>query len=75
MYGLEKKANEKFDFDLEKDLKKNPQRSKEIVDDAEKHVQELKKMLREGHKGPELEQLGLLLHGYTALQKVIRKVK
>lgn len=75
MYGLEKEPNKKFDFDLEKDLKKNPQRSKEVVDGAEKHVQELKKLLREGHNEKEFEQLGVLLHGYVALQKVIRKVK
>lgn len=76
MYGLEKEPNrKKFDFDLEKDLKKNPQRSKEIVDDAEKHVQELKKLLREGHNEKDFKELGELLHGYVALQKVIRKVK
>lgn len=75
MYGLEKQPNQKFDFDLEKDLKKNPKRSKEITEGAEQHVQELKKMLREGHNEKDFEELGVLLHAYSALKKVIGKVK
>lgn len=74
MYGLEKEGKKGFEFDLEKDVKKNPQKVKEIIKSAESHVQELKGMLRTGSKGPEFDQLGTLLHGYTALQKVLGKL-
>jgi hypothetical protein len=74
MYGLGKDEKKGFEFDLEKDLKNNPQKAKEIMKSAEAHVQELKGMLRGGSKGPEFDQLGTLLHGYTALQKVLSKL-
>lgn len=74
MFGLEKKPGEKFAFDLEKEVKERPAHGKEILGKAEKRAQELKKLLREGHNEKEFETIGLLLHGYTALQKVLRKI-
>jgi len=74
MYGLEKEPTEKFAFDLEKDVKGKTARGKEIQERAEKRIQELKKLLREGANEKEFDQLGTLLHGYAALQKVLRKV-
>jgi len=75
MYGLEKKPGEKFAFDLEKEIKENKTRGKELVEKAEKRISELKKHLREGANEKEFDKLGVLLHGYTSLQKVLRKVK
>ncbi|EKE08163.1 MAG: hypothetical protein ACD_17C00310G0002 [uncultured bacterium] len=75
MYGLEKKRGEKFIFDLEKEIKEQPSRGKKILDKVEERVQEIKKMLREGANEKDFDDLGILLHGYAALQKVIRKVK
>ena len=74
MYGLEKKPKHVFEFDLEKDLKKDPSKVKELLKSTEKKIQEIKNQLREGAKGPELDQLGVLLHGYTALQKVLNRL-
>jgi transcription termination factor NusB len=74
MYGMEKKAAEKFAFDLEKEIKEKPSRGKEILDKVEKRIHEIKKMLREGANEKEFDRLGILLHGYAALQKVLRKV-
>ncbi len=74
MYGLEKKPRHIFEFDLEKDLKKDPSKAKEILKSTEHKIQEIKTQLRAGAKGPELDQLGVLLHGYTALQKVLNKL-
>jgi len=34
----------------------------------------IKSQLREGKKGPDLDNLGVLLHGYSALQKVLNKL-
>ncbi len=73
MYGLEKKK-EKFAFDLEKEIKEKPTRGKEILKKVEDRIQEIKKLLREGQNEKEFDNLGVLLHGYAALQKVIRKV-
>ncbi len=75
MFGLEKKPGEKFAFDLEKEIKEKPSRGKEILDKVEKRIQEMKKHLREGANEKDFDQLGILLHGYAALQKVLRKVK
>lgn len=74
MYGLEKKEHEKFAFDLEKEIKETPSRGKQILERAEKHMQEIKKQLRDGVDEKEFDQLGVLLHGYAALQKVLKKV-
>lgn len=74
MYGLEKKPSEKFAFDLEKEIKEKPTRGKQILEKAEKRIQEIKKQLREGVDEKEFDQLGILLHGYAALQKVLKKV-
>jgi hypothetical protein len=74
MYGLEKKPRHAFEFDLEKDLKKDPSKVRELLKSTEAKIQEIKNQLREGAKGPELDQLGVLLHGYTALQKVLGRL-
>lgn len=75
MYGLEKERGKKFAFDLEKEIKEKPSRGKKILETAETRVQEIKKHLREGANEKDFDDLGILLHGYAALQKVIRKVK
>ena len=74
MYGLEKNPAKKFDFDLEKEIKDKPTRLKEILEKAEQRIQAIKQQLREGAGEKEFDQLGILLHGYAALQKVIKKV-
>ncbi len=74
MFGLEKEDRERFAFDLEKEIKEKPNRGKEILDKAEKRIHEIKKLLREGQNEKDFDRLGILLHGYTALQKVVRKV-
>lgn len=74
MYGLEKKPKHVFEFDLEKDLKKDPHKARDLLKTAETKINEVKALLREGVKGPELDELGVLLHGYTALQKVLNRL-
>ena len=71
MFGLEKKKNPNFlVFDLEKDLE-DSKKQKSHVKNAEKHIAELKKQLREGASSEDFEDLGLLLHGYSALLKIL----
>jgi hypothetical protein len=74
MYGLEKKPGEKFAFDLEKKIKDKPTHAKELIAHAESKMAHIKKQLREGSNEKEFDQLGILLHGYAALQKVLKKV-
>jgi hypothetical protein len=74
MFGMEKKKDgEKSMFDLEQDIKSNPARGKELLDKAESRQQEIKKTLRDGADEKDFDHLGVLLHGYTALQKVLKK--
>lgn len=74
MYGLEKKPLKTFEFDLEKDLKKDPNKIQGLLKSTESKINEIKGQLREGRKGPDLDNLGVLLHGYTALQKVLNRL-
>ena len=76
MYGLEKKKKgaEKFMFDLEREINNRPSHAKELLGTAEKHMQEIKKALREGTGEKDFDKLGVLLHGYTALQRVLKKM-
>lgn len=74
MYGLEKKSEERFAFDLEKEIKKKPQQGKQILEKAETRIAEIKKTLREGANEKDFDRLGVLLHGYAALQKILKKV-
>jgi len=76
MYGLEKgkKGPEKFAFDLERDIKEHPTQGKELLAKADKRMQEVKQALREGTGEKDFDKLGVLLHGYTSLQKVLKKM-
>jgi len=76
MYGMEKekKGGHKFDFDLEKEIKEEPTRGKEILAKVEKRILEIKKKLREGQNEKDFDRFGVLLQGYVALQKVLKKV-
>jgi hypothetical protein len=73
MYGLEKKGRALFEFDLEKDLKSNPAKAKELLKTIEHRIQEIKTILREGAGSEDFDKMGIMLHGYAALQKVLTK--
>lgn len=74
MFGLEKKGKGLFEFDLEKDLKKTPTKAKEMLKKTEDRIQEIKNTLRQGTQSNDFDQLGILLHGYAALQKVLTRI-
>ena len=61
-------------FDLERAIKDRPSHAKELLSKAEKRMHEIKKALREGTSEKDFDKLGILLHGYTALQKVLKKM-
>ena len=75
MFGLEnqnkKKNAEAFTFDLERELMKEKS-SKELKQKCDDKVQKIKDVLRSGDSKEEFDLFGVLLHGYTSLQKVIQ---
>jgi len=73
MYGLEKKTKPLFEFDLEKELKQDPEKVKILIQNAESKIEEIKSQLRSGNKGQSLDDLGILLQGYVALKKILNK--
>ena len=74
MYGLEKKGRAPFEFDLEKELKSNPAKIKELLKVCEGKIQEIKNLLRQGADSSDYDNYGILLHGYAALQKVLTRI-
>lgn len=71
MYGLEKDKKKKFDFDLEADIKQNPEKRKELLDKIKQNIIEIKNDLKKEKK----EELAILLNAYTSLEKVVSKIK
>lgn len=74
MFGLEKKPKERFEFDLEKDLKADANKLSELIKSVEGKIQATKQLLREGTGSEDFDQLGIVLHGYAALQRVLNRM-
>lgn len=75
MFGLEdqkKKKLEPFVFDLEKELK-DAKHYKELKQKVEDRIQRIKAILKSGESKEEFDKLGMLLHGYTSLLKVMAR--
>ncbi len=75
MFGLEKSPREKFDFDLEIDLKENPTKATELLKRIDGNITKIKQKIKKGGSKEELNKLGILLQGYTALIKVLKKIQ
>ena len=76
MFGLKKDESpkrDKFQFDLEIEMKEHPSKGKKLIEGAAERMQEIKTALRSGVDEKDFDTLGILLHGYTALQKVLKK--
>jgi hypothetical protein len=74
MFGLEKKGKGLFEFDLEKELKSDPSKAKELLKTVEARIQAIKNSLRQGTGSEDFDKLGILLHGYAALQRVLTRI-
>ncbi len=75
MFGLEKSPREKFDFDLEIDIKENPKKTKELLARIENNIDKIKQALKKGGSQELLKKLGNLLQGYSALLKVLKRIQ
>lgn len=78
MFGLEKegkkKSQDEFTFDLEAELKE-PGYFAKLKKKVEERIQRVKTALRSGESKEDFDRLGLLLHGYTSLLKVINRTR
>ena len=75
MFGLEKnKTRALFEFDLEKELKADKNKTQKMLQHVESKIQELKGVLRQGASSKEFDDCGILLHGYAALQRVLNRL-
>lgn len=72
MFGLESKEPKRFEFDLEKDLKKSGN-AKKVLDQIDARSNELKSALREGKASENFDQCGVLLQAYDALARVVKR--
>ena len=74
MYGLEKgKAPKKFNFDLEREIKKNPVHKQKLLQKASEKMATLKGQLR-NPKCTGSKNLAQIADAYDALKKVINKI-
>jgi hypothetical protein len=74
MYGLEKKPRGPVQFDLEIEIKENPAKAREYMKSIEERIGELKNLLRQGAETEDFDEYGVLLHGYAALQRVLKRL-
>lgn len=77
MFGLEDKKKEEGEellFDIEREIKKDPKRARELRQQIESRIQKIKEVLRTGDDREVFDRLGTLLHGYNALLKVLSRV-
>ena len=79
MFGLEKEKEKKdgkprhFEFDLEKDLKGNPEEKKRVLGKILAQMNQLKKILREGAASENFDNSALLLQAYAALKRTVER--
>ena len=75
MFGLGKdNKDDEFVFDFEADIK-DPSLGRKLKEEIAQKTREVKDILRSGQNKEEFDQFGILLHGYTSLQKVMARVE
>lgn len=77
MFGLgspKKKKAEEFIFDLERDLK-TPGERVSLTRKVEERIQQVKNILRSGENKEDFDQIGQLLQAYSALLRVMKRIK
>ncbi len=75
MFGLEKKGKAPFEFDLEKELKKDQKKCKELIEKTEKEKHDLKNHLRTGTDKQDFEAGGIILQAFEALETVLNRIE
>ena len=75
MFGLEKEKRELFEFDLEKDLRKNPKKIGELSKMVEEKINGIKAHLRQGASTEDFETLTFIMQGYSVFLRVLTRIK
>ena len=77
MFNLDKNKKDEenspkpfFEFPLEEELK-NEEKVNTMIKDIEAEVNEIKQAIKQGADPDNFEKLGTLLHGYSALLKML----
>lgn len=77
MFGLEKEKDkgkpQRFEFDLEKELKGKPEEKKNVLNQIQAQTNQLKTTLREGTASENFDKCGVLLQAYAALKRVVER--
>lgn len=73
MFGMEKKEDTSFEYDLEKDLKS--EKGDVIIQEIEEKIKSVENQLRAGAGKEAYTQLSTLLKGYEALLLVSQTVR
>lgn len=75
MFGQEKKKRGLLEFDLEKELKEHPSKTKDLLKVVEGKIHEIKQALRQGTaSSKDFDDYGILLHGFAALQRILTRI-
>lgn len=74
MYGMEKKSRNYFEFDLEKELTSNNKKKTSLIKEAQDNIAEIKAAMKKTNDKGILESFGTLVHGFTALERVLKKI-
>ena len=72
--GKGTKAAPKFEYELEREIKKKPADAKRIAGEIDKKVAHIKSHLRDGTDQESFMRITLLMHGYLAYKKVVEKI-
>lgn len=74
MYGLEgQQKRARFEFDLEKDIKKNKKMCTQLVSEIDTHLKEVETEMK-GKKPGSTDDLTAIAHAYKAAKKVISNI-
>jgi transcription termination factor NusB len=74
MFDNKKNKSGMFSFDLEKELKQDHAKAKQLLKEVDAKEQQLKSTIRKGASKEDFDKLGVLLKAYQGLHKVITRL-
>jgi hypothetical protein len=75
MFGMGKeKSSNFFQFDLEKEITDDPNKKKSLLAEIQTKMSDLKTVMKDDLESEAFEEYGVLLQGYTALEKTIKNM-
>lgn len=72
MFGLEDNQKEPFAYDIEKQIRKDEKKAKEILARLSEHENEISSILKKESNDKDLK---ILLEAYRAMPKVIQRIQ